>query len=80
MFNNINKERKKKEKPQELTEQYPEGRKRATKACLGCKSKHTKCGFLRPCMRCQSLGIQCEDDIPKKRFKFKNKKKKKLIF
>eukprot|EP01080_Neovahlkampfia_damariscottae_P010231 gene10231-2651_t len=48
-------------------EEYPEGRKRATKACLACKSKHTKCGFVRPCLRCQFLGIDCVDDIPKKR-------------
>jgi hypothetical protein len=53
---------------QPLQEAYPEGRKRATKACIECKSKHTKCGFSRPCLRCQSLGLECLDVVPKKRY------------
>lgn len=46
---------------------YPSGRKRATKACICCKQRHTRCGFERPCHRCKSLGFQCVDPPSKKR-------------
>lgn len=46
---------------------YPDGRKRATKACNACKQRHTRCGFERPCTRCVSLGYDCQDPPSKKR-------------
>jgi hypothetical protein len=54
---------------------YPEGRKRATKACIGCKQRHTRCGFERPCVRCTSLGFECIDPPSKKRGSKKNEHK-----
>jgi hypothetical protein len=38
---------------------YPNGRKRASKACFECQRRHTRCGFERPCARCKRLGIEC---------------------
>jgi hypothetical protein len=40
---------------------YPNGRKRASKACYECQRRHTRCGFQRPCERCKRLGLECVD-------------------
>jgi hypothetical protein len=40
---------------------YPNGRKRASKACYECQRRHTRCGFERPCERCKRLGLECVD-------------------
>ncbi|KAL0488982.1 GAL4-like DNA-binding domain [Acrasis kona] len=40
---------------------YPNGRKRASKACHECQRRHTRCGFQRPCERCKRLGLDCVD-------------------
>jgi len=40
---------------------YPNGRKRASKACFECQKRHTRCGFERPCERCVRLGLNCVD-------------------
>lgn len=57
---------------------YPSGRKRATKACISCKQRHTRCGFERPCHRCKSLGFQCVDPPSKKRGSKKSENSLKL--
>ncbi|KAL9656723.1 hypothetical protein ABK040_002990 [Willaertia magna] len=57
---------------------YPNGRKRASKACFECQKRHTRCGFGRPCERCKRLGLQCVD-VPsaKKRGRTQTKNSKK---
>lgn len=40
---------------------YPLGRKRVSKACKECQIRHVRCGFERPCERCERLGITCTD-------------------
>ncbi|EFC42412.1 predicted protein [Naegleria gruberi] len=44
---------------QEKNSPYPNGRKRASKACVECQKRHTRCGFERPCERCVRLGLEC---------------------
>jgi hypothetical protein len=51
--------------------------KRVPKACVECKKKHCKCGEIRPCQRCQQLGLECIDYNPLKKEK---KMENQLIF
>ncbi|KAG2370701.1 hypothetical protein C9374_014312 [Naegleria lovaniensis] len=46
---------------------YPNGRKRASKACLECQKRHTRCGFERPCDRCTKLGLNCVEVVSTKK-------------
>lgn len=46
---------------------------------LECKKKHARCGFERPCFRCESLGLDCKD-VPKKKRKRRGKKQKPFSF
>lgn len=50
-------------------------RKRASKACLSCQAKHTKCGFERPCSRCKKFGLHCVDSLSTKKRGRSQKKK-----
>ena len=52
---------------------YPTSRKRASKSCTNCKTKHVRCGFKRPCMRCDKLGLDCMDRPRKSRGQTANK-------
>lgn len=42
--------------------------------CIECKKKHARCGFERPCTRCESMGLECKD-VPKTKRKRRGKKK-----
>eukprot|EP01080_Neovahlkampfia_damariscottae_P006684 gene6684-10849_t len=42
-------------------------RKRVSNACVSCREKHSKCGFVKPCTRCVSLGLECVTLPAKKR-------------
>ena len=46
---------------------YPNGRKRASKACFECQRRHTRCGFERPCERYNRLVLECVDVQSEKR-------------
>nr|CAG4713314.1 unnamed protein product [Naegleria fowleri] len=46
---------------------YPNGRKRASKACFECQKRHTRCGFERPCTRCTKLGLNCVEVVSMKK-------------
>lgn len=54
---------------------FTKKRKRASKACLSCQAKHTKCGSERPCTRCKKYGLHCVDSLTTKKRGRSQKKK-----
>lgn len=54
---------------------FAKKRKRASKACLSCQAKHTKCGSERPCTRCKKYGLHCVDSLSTKKRGRTQKKK-----